>query len=79
MHHVIRQAWKLRYEDVLAIWSGCGAVWVTERGGGGSSGGGVEGQDGEDSEDEDRDEDMAFLRRNLVPALNVVEACLRAG
>lgn len=58
-------------------------MWVAESGGGGSGGsggvGGVQEQDGEESDEEDGDECTAWLKSNMTPALNVVEACLRTG
>lgn len=65
------QSWKLKFGDMVEIWRACGAIWLAKQDG-----------DSESVGDDDNDDDAdggVHLRRNLRPALNVVEACLRKG
>lgn len=75
------EAWKLRYEDTQEIWRGCGAVWLDEKIGGDDmvDEGHENGDDGEEEEVGGGSGKNQYLKRNLRPALNVMETCLRNG
>lgn len=75
-----RKVWRLRYQDTVDIWRGCGAVWLATGEGGDAMlvDGQVDGEDVEDDSDED-DEPNEHVKRNLRSALNIVVACFRRG